>query len=399
MERTKLWKLLAATLALLFVFSTVGWAEVGVSKDEIKIGGILDISGPIAFMGKGVSDGSKLYFKYINDQGGIHGRKINYLVEDDGYQSPRAVQAAKKLIEADNVFCIYSVLGSAQSNAMYPILEAKGVPLLLPATQNRDMGVPPRKYLFLADPTYTLQGKLAVEYVVDDMGVKNPKIAVIYQDDAPGHDWRNGVRIAAKHYGLDILELSYKRGSVDFNSQIARCKENGITHIFMWTLVREPAMLMKEAQRLQYKATYFTSTASNDKRCIDLAGDAVDYTNGFFATSMVYDLHTQSTPRISEYKQNIAKYGICNIDNFYNLYGYQSAVTLVEGLKRAGKDLTREVMIKTLEGFKDFDNGILSPITWGPNKRAGGSSIKVDKAIKGRWTPISQWRVSKIAEE
>jgi branched-chain amino acid transport system substrate-binding protein len=399
MKRTKLWRLLAITLALLFVFSSVGWAEVGVSKDEIKIGGIVDLSGPIAFMGKGVSDGAKLYFKFINDQGGIYGRKITYILEDDQYQSPVAVQAAKKLVTGDKVFCIFMVLGSAQSNAMYPFLASNGVPLVTPATQNRDMGIPPRKYLFLADPTYTLQGKLCVEYIVEDMGIKKPKIAVIYQDDAPGHDWRNGVRIGAKHFGLELLDLPYKRGTVDFSAQIAMCKDAGITHIIMWTLVREPAILMKEAQRLQYKATYFTSTASNDKRCIDLAGDAVDYSNGFYAMSMVYDANTQNTPRIAEFKNNVAKYGIGKIDNFYNLYGYQAAVTLVEGLNRTGKDLTREGLIKSLETFKAFDNGILSPITWGPDRRAGGSSVKIDKAIKGVWTPVGKWRFSKIAEE
>jgi branched-chain amino acid transport system substrate-binding protein len=392
------WPVVVA-LALLLVFGGAAWAEEGVSKDEIKIGGIVDLSGPIAFMGKGVSDGAKLYFKYLNDKGGIYGRKINYILEDDGYQSPAAVQAAKKLVVGDKVFCIFMVLGSAQCNAMYPFLESKGVPLITPGTQNRDMGVPPRKYLFLADPHYTLQGKLAVEYIVEDMRIKKPKIAVLYQDDAPGHDWRNGVSIGAKHYGLDLLDLPYKRGTVDFSAQIARCKNEGITHILMWTLIREPAILMKEAQRLQYKATYFTSTASNDKKCIDLAGDAVDYSNGFYALSMVYDVYTQNTPRIKEYKQNIAKYNLCRIDNFYNLYGYQAAVTLTEGIRRAGKNLTREGLIKALESFKAFDNGILSPITWGPNRRAGGSSIRVDKAEKGIWTPVSKWRFSKIKEE
>jgi ABC-type branched-subunit amino acid transport system substrate-binding protein len=394
-----MWRLLAVTLALLFVFSGLGQAEVGVSKDEIKIGGIVDLSGPIAFMGKGVSDGAKLYFKYVNDQGGVNGRKITYILEDDQYQSPVAVQAAKKLVVGDKVFCMFMVLGSAQSNAMYPFLASNGVPLVAPATQNRDMGVPPRKYLFLADPTYTLQGKLSVEYIVEDMGIKKPKVAVIYQDDTPGHDWRNGARIGTKHFGLQLLELPYKRGAVDFSSQIAQCKDAGITHILMWTLIREPAIIMKEAQRLQYKATYFTSTASNAKKCIELAGDAVDYSNGFYAISMVYDAMTQTTPRIAEYRNNIAKYKMGDVENFYNLYGYQAAVTLVEGIKRAGANPTREGLIKALETFNAFDNGILSPITWGPDRRAGGSSVKIDKAIKGLWTPVGKWRFSKIAEE
>lgn len=399
MKSTKVWKSVAIALTLLLVFIGVGWAEVGVSKKEIKIGGIVDLSGPIAFMGKGVSDGAKLYFKYINDEGGIYGRKITYILEDDGYQSPRAVQACKKLVVRDKVFCIFMVLGSAQSNAMYPFLESKGIPLLLPATQNRDMGVPPRKYLFLADTTYTSQGKLAVEYIVDDMGIKDPKIACIYQDDTPGHDWRNGARIGCKYYDLDLLELPYKRGTVDFSPQVAKCKNAGITHILMWTLIREPAIIMKEAQRLQYKAAYFTSTASMAKKIIDLAGDAVDYSNGFYGTGIAINPVIETNERIEEFKSNIKKYELCAIENFYNEYGYQAAVTLVEGLKRAGKNLTREGMIKALETFKDFDNGMLAPITWGPDKRAGGNAIMMGKAKEGNWVPISDWRFSKIEEE
>jgi len=376
MKSTKVWKSVTVTLALLLVFAGVGWAEVGVSEKEVKIGGIVDLSGPIAFMGKGVSDGAKLYFKHINDQGGIYGRKIKYILEDDGYSSPRAVQACKKLVVRDKVFCIFHVLGSAQCNAMYPFLESKGIPLLIPATQNRDMGVPPRKYLFLADTHYTTMGKLAVEYIVDDMGIKDPKIACIYQDDTPGHDWRNGTRIGCKYYGLDLLEFPYKRGTVDFSPQIAKCKDAGITHILSWTLIREPAILMKEAQRLQYKATYFTSLASMAKKVIDLAGDAVDYSNGFYCTGTVYDAYTETTPRITEFKNNMAKYKMCDIDNFYNYYGYQAAVTLVEGLKRAGKNLTREGMIKALETFKGFENGILAPITVGAQQEGGRRRCK-----------------------
>lgn len=396
----KKWTTTVIALAFPFIFvGGVCWAEVGISKDEIKIGGTGDLSGPVAFLGTGVRDGAVLYFKYINDEGGIHGRKIRYVFEDDGYQSPRAVQACKKLVTRDKVFCMFMVVGSAQVNAMYPFLESRGIPCLLPATQNRDMAVPPRKYLFLADPTYTTQAKLAMEYIVEDMGVKNPKIACIYQDDTPGHDWRNGARIGTKYYGLDLLELPYKRGAVDFSSQMAKCKNAGVTHILMWTLVREPAFIMKEAQRLQYKALYIAATPSGTKKVIHLAGDSIDYSNGFYLTAIINDPLSENTPGIRELKENMARYKMCDIENFYNAYGYQAAMTLVEGLKRVGRNLTREGLIKALETFKDFDNGFLAPITWGPNLRAGGSAIKMFKVKNGYWKPVGDWRFSKIKEE
>jgi branched-chain amino acid transport system substrate-binding protein len=395
-------KLSAAVVAIACFFilgAGLCGAEEGVSNTEIKIGTIADVSGPIAFMGKGVTDGAKLYFQYINDQGGVHGRKINFLMEDDGYQPPRAVQGAKKLITRDKVFCLFMVLGSAQVNAMYPLMEADGIPIVTPATQNQDMGVPPRKFLFLADTTYTAQGKLALEYIVEKMGEKKPKIASIYQDDTPGHDWRNGVRDGAKYYSLEVLELPYKRGAVDFSSQIAKCKEAGITHILMWSLVREPAILMKEAQRLEYKPTYFYANPSVNKKVLELAGDALAYNNKVYATNIMIDPYRDKTPAIQLFEKTSAQYKTGSLENSYNVYGFQAAITMVEGLKRAGKDLTRQGLIKALESFNKYDNGIMAPITWAPNLRAGGHSIKVFQAKEGDWHAITKdWVFSKIPD-
>lgn len=317
--------------------AVVCWAEDGVTNNEIKIGTTTDLSGPIAFMGKGVTDGAKLYFQYINDLGGVYGRKITFLIEDDGYQPPRAVQGAKKLITKDKIFCMFLNLGSAQVNAMYPLMEADGIPIIAPATQNRDMGVPPRKLLFLADTHYTAQGKLAVEYIVEKMGVKKPKIACIYQDDTPGHDWLHGVTAGAKYYGLEVLDLPYKRGAVDFSSQMAKCKEAGITHCLIWALVREPAILMKEAQRLQYKPTYFYANPSLAKKVLELAGDALTYNDKVYATNIMIDVYRDKTPAVQLFEKNAAKYKMCNLNNYYEVYGYQAAITLVEGLKKPAK--------------------------------------------------------------
>lgn len=391
---------LIAAFAISFIcFSGMAYSEEGVTDNEIVIGSIMDISGPIAVMGKGMSDGGYLYFKYINDNGGIHGRKIRMILEDDGYQVPRAIQACKKLVVRDKVFCIYAVLGSGECSAIYPYLSSRGIPLLIPATQNRDMGIPPKKYLFLADPTFTLQGKMGVEYIVDSMGVKNPKIACIYQDEISGQDYLKGVRIAARHYGLKVLELPYAKANVDFSSHIAKCKEEGITHIVMWALIREPAFIMKEAQRIQYKAVYVTSAASSSDKVPELAGNAIDYSNGLYLTSISSLPPAINSAGYMLYKQNVEKYKMCSAESTANMWGYQAAITLVEALKRAGKDLTREGIIKAMETFKNFDNGFLPPITWGPDDRIGSNAVKIFKFMDGRWNQLSNWRYSNIKEE
>ncbi len=383
-------------IAFVSMFAVLpAFAEMGVTDTEIKIGGIVDLSGPIAFMGKGVSGGAGTYFKMINDEGGIHGRKIVYLVEDDSYSPPKAVAAAKKLIERDKVFCLFMVLGSAQSLAMYPTLERAGVPLIQPATQNSRMANPPKKYLFDADPNYIVQAKIGVDYALKELKMKAPKLAVIYQDDEPGQDWLKGVKEACKHYNLQLVaEAPYKRGTVDFSSQVARMKTAGADLVMMWTLIREPAGILKAAMKLQWKPVWITATPSTADVVLKLAGDSAFYGKGFFGTAILaytWDMN----PAAIQFKKVWPKYNK-KPWGFYDWYGWGCAKIMVEGLKRAGKDLTRERLVKAFETFTDYKTGVFGPITWRADKRYGTQECIIEAPIKGpagnRWIQISGFR-------
>jgi branched-chain amino acid transport system substrate-binding protein len=169
--------------------------------------------------------------------------------------------------------------------------------------------------------------------------------------------------------------------------------------MLVWSLIREPGIMMKEAQRLQFKPTYIYATPSISKKVLELSGDALDYNAEIYGTSIWVDALREETPNLKLLKETIDKYGMGSIGDAFVVYGFQSAITLVEGLKRAGKDLTREGLIKALETFKNFDNGILSPITWGPNLRAGGSSVKMFKVQGSEWHSIMDgWRYTKIKD-
>lgn len=393
------WVFALVLAALLLLGSSAAWAERGVTDQEILVGNVSDQSGPIAYMGRGAVTGLKLYLDNVNDQGGAYGRKIKLLVEDDGYQSPRAVQAARKLVTRDGIFAMLCVLGSVQSNAMYPFLESRSVPLLFPGTQARELAVPPRKYLFLADPTYHEMGKVAIEYFVETMGMNTPKIACIYQDDTPGHEWLQGISIGAAHYGIEVVALSYRRGSVDFSSQITRCKSEGIEYVSFWGVIREPAMMLREAQRQQYQATWITSFAAMNNTTLELAGDALDYSNGLYGFGIVYDFEARSSVMV-EYMEVAKKYGV-PYDDFMHANGYLVGKIFVEGIMRAGKNLTVENLIAALETFDNYDPGIRPPLTFGPNLRDGARGIGLGKAVNGTWRsilPEGQWLYSSIKE-
>jgi branched-chain amino acid transport system substrate-binding protein len=384
----------AVGLAVLFCFS-VASAEMGVTDTEVRIGGIVDLSGPIAFMGKGVSGGADTYFKMINDQGGVNGRKIVYLVEDDSYSPPKAVAAAKKLIERDKVFSIFMVLGSAQALAMYPTLERAGVPLIQPATQNSSVSDPPKELLFHADPTYIVQAKIGMDYAMKELKMEKPKVAVLYQDDEPGQDWLKGVKASCEHYNLQLVaEVSYKRGTVDFSSQVVKMKEAGADLVMMWTLVREPAAILKEAMKLQWQPVWITATPSTADVVLKLSGDSAFYGKGFFGTAILA-FPWEVNPAAAEFIKVWPKYNQ-RPWGFYDWYGWGCAKIMVEGLKRAGKDLTRKGLVKAFESFKDYQSGVFGPITWGPGKRSGSQECIIEAAVKfpggGKWIPVSGFR-------
>lgn len=364
----------------------VALAEDGVTDDEITIGCTLDLSGPVAFLGNVVKHGATLYFRHINDQGGINGRKIKFLIEDDGYQAPRTVLAAKKLVTKNKIFVMSCNLGGANIEAMRAYLAENKIPLLPGAGS-----VPPSEYVFLTDTVSSVQASLAMKYIMRTLKPKNPKFAVIYEDSYSGHQWRDGVKSAAPKYGVKPLEISYKRGSTEMSAQVSRCKQEGITHILVYGLIREPGLIMKEAQRIQYKATYFYSNGATNQKSLELAGDAVNYSDGVYVTA-INNLGQGSSKIIQFYKDLEKKYNYTEDTSPSALWGFNSAALLCEVLKRSGKNLTRENFIKAAETIKDWEIGLQPPTTFGPNRRDGGRSIMICRATnKATWIPVTGW--------
>lgn len=382
---------IGVVLSFLLTVGNVAHAERGVTNDEIRIGCTIDLSGPAAFLGQGLKEGLDLYFKYLNDQGGIYGRKIKFLVEDDGFLSPRSVQGAKKLVSKDHVFFMTMNLGGTNIQAMLPFLEENKVPIIWAGTPNEALAIPPKKYVFLGDSGYGIQGSIAMKYVVETVKFKNPKVAVIYSDEISGMQLLKGVKNACAKFGIkDVLELPYKRATVDFSSQIALCKKEGITHIVVKATVREPALIMKEAQRIQYKANFIYDNGSHAPKVLELAGDSVAYANGVYVLGIIRDINTDDTKALRLYKQARDKYK-SRIDSTQVYYAFGVGMLLQEVLQRAGKNPTTESLIKAAESLKNYDNGINNPITWAPDRRDGGRSSRLFKATDKGWIPVTDW--------
>jgi len=377
-------------ICLMLVTSTVFGGDPGVTETSIKVGSSLDMTGPIAFVGKSVSDGMNVYFSTINDEGGIHGRKITQVIEDHGYNPSRAAASVAKLNDRDQVFAIVGGAGTPTSKAMIPALEKVGLPMIGTGSFSPKISDPPKKYVFHLLTNYNVQMKIGLDYIVNDLGVKMPKIGMIYQDDDFGEDCLEGLEQQAKKYGIPIIaKVSYKRGAIDFNPQVVRMMEAGVEYCFLATIYRETAGVVKEAVKLGWKPTFMTSSAPTDPITLKLSGPAAEGLLGVACGELI----DSQRPGWKKYLERTQKYSK-ETPAFYHSVGYLYAMVFSEGLRLSGKELTREKFITAMERIKDFNTGVGPNITFGPNLRAGADSAFIVKANtkSGQFEKVTEWR-------
>jgi branched-chain amino acid transport system substrate-binding protein len=272
MKRT-LSTLFAATLALVAGASLA--QSQGVSKNEILVGSILDMSGPLAAFGKATRQGMLLRVEEANEQGGVHGRKIKLVVEDDGYDPKRAVLAAQKLVNQDKVFVIAGHIGTAQNNAAMPVQFEKNVVNFLPITAAREMYEPFNRLKYSFAVTYYDQMRTFLPKLVKEKGAK--KVCAIYQDDDFGLEVLRGAEAGLKTMNMELTEKSsFKRGSTDFSSQVARAKAAGCEMVVLGTVIRETIGTIGEARKAAFNPVFVGSSAAYTELIHKLGGKAMD---------------------------------------------------------------------------------------------------------------------------
>ena len=361
----------------------------GVSEDKILVGNVQDLSGPMKELGAVLPAGSNLYFKYINEQGGVHGRQIKMKVEDHQYNPQKAVAAVKKLIEKDQVFCLYQVIGTSPCEAIRPILAESGIPLVAPATQSgsmSDMSREAAELIFHTDTGYDKQTGILVDYILSQDS--NAKIGLIYQDDDYGENVLKGAAAAEARTGISIQREAYQRGATDFAGQVANLMKGGATHVIIAGVVKEPIIVMKTAAAMGYAPQFFGTSPTMDHRVALAAGPAGE---GFIASNFAY-LWNSDAPSAVLYRELCAKYEVPEAYmGMYHFYGFGTAQVLVEGLKRAGPYPTRNRLVNALETFNKWDGGAFPPITYSQNDHAGTESVVLVQVKEGKQTVITDW--------
>jgi branched-chain amino acid transport system substrate-binding protein len=378
--------LIAATLAL-----STGAAlaqQQGVTKDEILLGSIQDLSGPLAGFGKQIRLGMMLRVDEINEQGGVNGRKFKLLVEDSKYDPKNAVLAAQKLVNQDKIFAMVGHLGTAQNMAAMPVQFQKNVVNFFPVTAAREMYEPFHKLKYSFAATYFEQMKGSLPKVVKEKGAK--KVCTVYQDDEFGLEVVRGAKEALKSIGMEMAEeASFKRGATDFGSQMQKLAAAQCDFVVLGTIIRETVGTVATARKLGFNPTFMGSSALYTDLIHKLGGPAM---NGIYATMTVQNPYTDDASQPVRFWANKYKTKFNEDPTVFSVYGYNIIDTFAKAAGKAGGNLTTDSFVKSMDSMTiPSDIFGSAPASFGPDKRLGSNVSRLSQITDGKWKVISEY--------
>jgi ABC-type branched-subunit amino acid transport system substrate-binding protein len=383
--------ILACTLVLCAGVVPALAAQRGVTDTEIRIGQWGPQTGPAALWGA-VARGTGCLFEMINAEGGINGRKITYFLRDDGYMPPRTKAIAKELVEDKKVFACASGVGTATGMAVKKYLHTNKVPWVGPATGSTHWAFPPTKYLFAVYPLYVDEAAILCKYAVEKMGKK--RIAIFYQNDDYGKEGVAGAQYALEKMGMKLVAaVPAEPLDTDLSSHCMKLKAAKPDCVLMWVLPKHGAIILGTAAKMGFKPQWMSTSTLSDvpimyKISKGLFKDVIFVTFG--------ELIDSPHPLMKKYKKAQEKFSPNDRWGIFFYAGILFAEPMVEGLKKAGRDLTADSFAKAMEGIKDFQ-GIGPKISYGPDKRQGARSVFLAKCAEGgKAVKISDWITSDV---
>jgi branched-chain amino acid transport system substrate-binding protein len=359
----------------------------GISPTEIVIGTHQDLSGPIKFWGVPVSNGMKMAVEEINAAGGINGRKLKMILEDNGYDPKRAVLASQKMIERDKIFAMIGPMGSPTVLAAQDILFDAGVLQLFPLTAAEftfrfDPAKPQERLKFNNILPYVESTRAALKYMMEAKNFKKP--CLMHQDDEYGKSVLDGFT-----QQLDALKVpaasvtSYKRGASDFSAQVAKMKSDGCDIVVLGTIIRETIGAMGEAKKLGWDVTFLGATPTNVLEVPALGKEAVE---GLYAAA-AFEIPYEDTAKgkVKDWLVNYKKAFGADA-NTQAIIGYNAVVTFAHYVNKAGKDLTGQKVLDAMESGDAFQDIFASPPTvFSKTNHLASTVTQVQQIKNGRW--------------
>jgi len=391
MRRTR--QLLAIVLALgIAVLATVPAAAqtvVGVTATEIKIGNTNPYSGPASAYGT-IGKTITAYFKKVNDEGGINGRKINFITYDDAYTPPKTVEMVRKLVEQDQVAALFQTLGTPTNTAIHKYVNQQKVPHLFVATGATKWDDPKNfPWTMGFQPNYQTEGRVYAAYILKN--IPDAKIGILYQNDDYGKDYVKGMEdgLGAAASKLIVLKQSHEVTDPTIDSQIINLKNSGANVFFNVTIPKFAVQAIRKAHDIGWKPTHFRNNVSSSYASVlKPAGD--EASRGLITalyTKVVTDPQWKNDKGFQDWIAFMKKYyPEGSLEDDSNFFGYSAAILMTQVIKQCGNDLSRENIMRQAENLKSVDLPFLLP------------GIKVDTSPTDH-APIQQERLAKFNGE
>lgn len=399
MKRNIFLSLLVAVVFSLICTVTLSQAgeRTGVTDKDILIGGLGPMTGPASNLGPQIENGGKLAAKQINESGGIHGRKIKYLMGDTGCESSMGVALVKKMIFNDEVFAFHGLCCSQVGMAIRQMLEEEGVPILMTTAQSPRIMEPHSKYIFRALTPTDITGRLMGVFMRNYFKQKYTKVAILHTMEEGGATGKNALLMQLKEYGIEPLTIEvHKMGDTDYSGQLLKIKAVKPEVLFISSFVKDMALIAKQAHELGLECIKIGYNGSDFPIMPTLAGK--EALENFYGPTTISDVITgeKLKPFVEMYKKEYPAY-MKNPNNpsCADVGSYAGFQVMAEALKRAGRDLTRTKFIQALESIKSFEWPGYLPLRFSATQHEGMLELLFVRYVGGKAVPLGIWKLDK----
>ena len=358
----------------------------GVTDTRVILGSHSDLSGPVAIWGVGSINGARMRFEEANEAGGVHGRRIRFVVEDTGYQIPRAIQAANKLINRDRVFAMVLNLGTPTNNAVLTQQLKAGIPNMFPLTGARSMVEPYHDLKFAQRGIYYDEIRAGVKYFLEEAGRNKP--CVIYQDTDYGQEILEGAEDQLREMNRELVGVSaHKPTESEFTASIIRLRNAGCDVVFMGTIHRDTILILEAARKMNFDVTFVGNNAAYGQVIAEQESGSGEGYHAFVHMAKLYRDDHLDARVLDWWNRYEARFG--QEPGIPAMEGYRAGDLVVTALEAAGPDLTRKKFLRAVESISDYRDIFGYRIQFGPGDHKGVSESVLSVVEDGRWKTLA----------
>lgn len=363
--------------------SSGGASVQGVTDDEVLFGSHTDLTGPIAFYGADSINGARMRFEEANEKGGVHGRKIRFVVEDTRYEVPNTIRAVDKLVNLDKIFAMYLALGTPNNLAVMDDLFDAGIPNLFPITGSVQMAEPYMKLMFTQRGIYYYETRAALKYFVEKKGRSVPCVAHV--DNDFGKEILDGTEDQAAEMDLKIAAVTaHKSTETEFTASVLRLRDAGCDLVLMGTVATDTIGILTIAKEIGWEDVDFVGTNAGAPSVIaELESGAGEGYYAFIHSLRIYPDTETNQEAVDWFNRYTETYG--HEPDVTGMEGYRGADLIVIALEKAGRDLTREKFVEALESIGEYKDIFGYTLHFSPENHNGAKEAVLGVIENGRW--------------